>query len=88
MDYIRRVPILEDDTPVDFPEEDRGLIVAFAAYHAREESWYTGGPQGDLKMDRNLQTRKRQAWRRARRTSAPRRVGLPRTTDRYSLVGG
>lgn len=87
MDYIRRVGDIVDGTPVDFPEEDRTLIVAYGAFHAREEHWYTGGQQGEMKLDRNLQVKKRQAFKRARRSSAPRKIGTPLVTDHWGLVG-
>ena len=87
MDYIRRIPAIVNDTDVDFPEEDRTLIVAFTALHAREESWYTGGPIGDRKIERNLGAKKSQAWRRARRTSKPRRAKTPRVAPHWGLTG-
>lgn len=87
MDYIRRVAEIRDNTTVDFPEEDRTLIVAFAALHAREEFWYTGGVAGDAKLERNLQVKKRQAFRRARRSSGPKRIQTPVVADHWSLLG-
>ena len=88
MDYTHRLAEIVDGKEVDFPQEDRGLIVAYTAVHAREESWYTGGPLGDQRIERNLNTRKRLAARRARRTSTPLKVGTPRVSDRWALVGG
>ena len=83
MDYVRRIAEIRDGTDVDFPEDDRSLIVAFAAFHAREESWYTGGPAGDRKIERNLGSKKSQAWTRARRTSTPRRARTPRVPPHW-----
>lgn len=87
MDYIRRVPAIADGKDVDFPAEDRTLIVAFAALHAREEHWYTGGQAGDMKLERNLQVKRRQAFRRARRTSGPKRLATPVVQDHWALTG-
>ena len=88
MDYIRRIGSINDNENVDFPEDDRTLIVAWAALHAREEHWYTGGQPGMMKIDRNLQVKKRQAFKRARRTSAPRKVGTPLAAPHWALTAG
>ena len=80
LDYYRRVGTLADDSPVDFPEEDLALIVAYAALHAREEHWYTGGQQGDQRIARNLESRKAPAFDRARRSLTPKKVKTPLAT--------
>ena len=87
VDYVRRVGDIVSAETVDFPEADRTLIVAFACLHAREEAWYIGGQAGDTKLERNLQVKKRQAFRRARRTSGPRRLATPIVTDHWALIG-
>ena len=74
LDYIYRLPALADSTTVDFPEPDRPLIVAFAAVHAMEESWLPGGPEMESKLMRNLDRRKHDAWRRARRSRQPKQA--------------
>jgi hypothetical protein len=78
MDYIYRLPILADDTDVDFPDADRPLIVAFAAVHAMEENWLPGGPEMEQKLERNLLRRKNEAYRRARRSQKPKTVDAGR----------
>ena len=83
MDYHRRVDTLADGENADFPEEDRGLIVAYAAALAREEHWYTGGQLGDARIERNLRMRKTTASRRARRTSAPKKIETPIVFDHW-----
>jgi hypothetical protein len=71
MDYLYRLPDLEDDTTVDFPEADRPMIVAFAAIHAMENDWIAGGREMEQKLLRNLESRKLQAYRRSRRSLQP-----------------
>ena len=83
MDYYRLAAKLADDSDADFPEEDRGLIVAYAADLAMEEHWFTGGPEGVARIQRNLQKRKTTASKRARRTSAPKKVGTPLVMDHW-----
>jgi hypothetical protein len=68
LDYHFRHPQLADATTVDFPVEDRPLIVACAAVGAMEESWLAGGPEMEAKLDRNLTRRQNAALRRVRRT--------------------
>lgn len=85
MDYYRRIGTLADGSTVDLPEQDRALIVAFAALHAREQAWYTGGPEGDAKLERNLRSRKQMAWRRGRRSRTTRQVQAGMTSDHWFI---
>ena len=86
MQYIRRVKDLVDGEEVDFPPEDRTLIVGYAALHASHEHWYVGGQEGKISIDRNLQQKKRIAFKRARQTAAARKVQTPVVDSRWSLV--
>ena len=86
MNYVRRMPVLADGTDVDFPEADRGLIVAYAALAASAEHWFTGGMEGRKRIMENLQARKRTARTRARRTSQPQKVRTPVVMPHYALI--
>ncbi|MFW6090152.1 MAG: hypothetical protein ACODAB_10390, partial [Gemmatimonadota bacterium] len=76
-DYIRKPDGPEDGTTIDFPEIDRGLVVAFAARHAMENNFLPAGQEMEAKIARNLAFRKTQAWKRARRTTGPRKIRKP-----------
>lgn len=78
-DYIRKPDPPEDEVPIDFPETERPLVVAFAAVHAMENNFLPAGPEMEMKILRNLERRKGMAWKRARRTTAPRRIRRPHT---------
>lgn len=77
LDYYRRIGTLADGTTVDCPPQDLGLIVAFAADRGRKQDWFTGGPNEHALIKDNLEDRKLQAQRRARRTLTPQRVNVP-----------
>ena len=87
MDYVRMIEELADGVTVDFPAEDRTLIVACAAEHACHEHWFVGGQEGMMKINMNLQTKKRAAFKRARRTGGPRKVRTPNVSGKYALMG-
>jgi hypothetical protein len=78
IDYIYHIPILADDSDVDFPDNDRPLIVAFAAVHAMQENWLPGGQEMEAKLERNLLRRKNESYRRARRSQKPKTVDAGR----------
>lgn len=73
-DYFYRHATLGDSTTVDFPEEDRQLIPAFAAYRASFQSWFSGGQEEKLAIQTNLDFCKQQAWRRSRFSRQPKEV--------------
>lgn len=83
VEYIHRHPLVTSDDEnaaggaIDFPVEDRPLIVAFAAAHAMVESWLPGGPDMEAKIDRNLAMAKAESARRSRRTREPRKMRPP-----------
>jgi hypothetical protein len=76
-DYIRQTTPPADGTPIDFPDYERSLVAAFAAVHAMENNFLPAGPEMETKIDRNLTRRKSQAWKRARRTTGPRKIRPP-----------
>lgn len=80
-DYIKKPDEPADGTNIDFPEIDRGLVVAFAARHAMENNFLPAGPEMETKIARNLQFRKTQAWKRARRTTAARKLQKPNVSS-------
>tara|TARA_Y100000310_G_scaffold273098_1_gene288387 strand:- start:2325 stop:3041 length:717 start_codon:yes stop_codon:yes gene_type:complete len=73
-DYFYKHATLADATTVDFPEEDRQLIVAFAALRASFQSWFSGGMEGRQLLQQNLDFMKQQAWRRSRFSRQPKMV--------------
>jgi hypothetical protein len=74
LDYFFRHDTLADDTTVDFPERERPLIPAYATVRAMAESWLPGGPEMEVKLQRNLDFLKSLAGRRIRRTRSPQKV--------------
>jgi hypothetical protein len=76
--YHYRHPLLvAEDTPIDFPEEDRPLIVAFAADGAKHEAWLPGGSEMLQKIALNLRDRMQEAARNARQTREPAKLRPP-----------
>lgn len=86
MDYHHRLATL-DNTEVDFPTADRGLIVGFAAERGMAESWLPGGQEMASKIARFVARQKQQAWKRARRSSGPRRMQPQRTIGSHWIAG-
>lgn len=66
------------DGNIDFPMRARALIVAEAAYTAKEENWLPGGPEMEEKIERALQRARERARRVARQTKRPRQILKPR----------
>jgi hypothetical protein len=76
--YHHRHAVLEtDSTAIDFPVEDRPLIVAFAAERASAEPWFPGGADAVQAIRVVLAEAKQRAARRARRTREPRKLRPP-----------
>ena len=72
-DYHHRLPTLSSGT-VDFPSEDRPLIVAYAAERAMEDSWLPGGPEMEAKIRNKVRTCEQRAFRRSRRSRTQRKL--------------
>ena len=72
-DYHPRLPTLSSDT-VDFPSEDRPLIVAYAAERAMQDSWLPGGEEMLVKIQANRRACEQRAFRRTRRTRTMRKL--------------
>lgn len=73
-DYFYRHATLADSTTVDFPAEDRQLIVAYAARRATWQSWFPGGMEEKDAINNNLRHCEEQARGRARVSRRPVRV--------------
>ena len=73
-DYHFRLPALDNVTDVDFPIEDRPLIVACAAQRAMADSWLPGGAEMEAKIEKNVRVCEQRAFRRTRRSRAQRRL--------------
>lgn len=74
LDYHHRLAELADGTTVDFPKEDRSLIVACAADLAVGEAWVPNRQDVRNRVQRNLTRKKRRAIKRARRSREPHRL--------------
>jgi hypothetical protein len=59
---------------VDFPSEDRPLIVAFAAERAMQDSWLPGGEEMMVKIAANRRACEQRAFRRTRRSRTMRKL--------------
>jgi hypothetical protein len=79
LDYHHKLATLADGTTVDFPEEHRSLIVAYAADRAMTDSWLPGDMEMQAKITANLKKLQREAYRRIRRSSAPRKMRTTRS---------
>lgn len=84
-DYIFRIPALSSST-IDFPTEDRYLIVAYAGQLAKEESWLPGGAEMETKIDRSVIICERRAFRRGRRTRTARRLRPKQTVGTHWML--
>ena len=72
-DYHHRLATLSSAT-VDFPSEDRPLIVAYAAERAMQDSWLPGGEEMLVKIQANRRACEQRAFRRTRRTRTMRKL--------------
>jgi|TARA_R110000765_G_scaffold84039_1_gene162833 hypothetical protein len=72
-DYHHRIATLSSAT-VDFPSEDRPLIVAYAAERAMQDSWLPGGQEMMVKLSANRRACEQRAFRRARRSRTMRKL--------------
>ena len=72
-DYHHRLPTLSSAT-VDFPSEDRPLIVAFAAERAMQDSWLPGGEEMMVKIQATRRACEQRAFRRPRRSRTMRKL--------------
>ena len=72
-DYHARIATLSSST-VDFPSEDRPLIVAYAAERAMNDSWLPGDKEMEMKIANNVRACKASAFRRTRRSRKQRRL--------------
>lgn len=76
LEYQYRHPEIVAAGTLDFPEDARGLAVAYAARFASMEGWF---PRSDPdKLERNVQLWEDAARGVARRTRGPRRMTAPR----------
>lgn len=76
LDYHEKLATLADATTVDFPSEHRPLIVAYGADRAMSDAWLPGDLEMQAKITSNLAKLKKEAWRRIRRTSGPRKLKM------------
>ena len=75
MDYSYDIPELTaDGTAVDFPEEDRVLIPAFAAADIADWPMFPGDAELRQRLSSYLTRKKREIYVRGRRTKEPRKV--------------
>lgn len=79
MDYHYRHALLttdagETENTLDFPELDRPLIVAYAAWLATRESWFPGDAELVAKIEATLEFWQERVAGRARRTHETRRM--------------
>lgn len=72
--HFRHAVLADDTTLIDFPLQDRWLIVAFAAWHAVKDDWVPGGGEMQGKIEQDLDHWKREIAKRQRRTRKPRRI--------------
>lgn len=75
--HFRHAVLAAEDTPIDFPVEDRPLIVAFAAELYAAEPSFPGGSEGMASIRVAVAQAKQKAARRARRTREPRKLRPP-----------
>lgn len=84
LDYYAKVDALVDDTTVDFPEDDRELIVAYAADEASKHPWFLGGMEEKQGLQKHLADLKYEVYNRSRRSRQPRgRRERPNIGSRY-----
>lgn len=88
VEYHFRLPILADDADtIDFPLQDRWIIVAFAAWHAIKDDWPAGGQEMESKIERDLEHWQREIAKRQRRTRKPRRIRSFKPVGANLLLG-
>ena len=86
MEYHHKLATLADGSTVDFPEEHRSLIVAYAADRAQSDAWLPGDLEMNAKIAANLDRLKKLAWVRARRNSGPRKMRARRVVGTHWLM--
>ena len=84
-DYHHRLPTLSSDT-VDFPTEDRPLVVAYAAERAMQDSWLAGGEEMMVKIQANRRACEQRAFRRTRRSRTMRKLRPKPTIGTHYFV--
>lgn len=83
LDYHYLHPAWSGAVTIDFPLEQRYLIVAEAADAAKEEGWLPGGPELEAKIGRRVAQARQAAASFARRSRRPRELlGPPRFGNR------
>lgn len=88
-EYYYEAPELADDsTAPDFPERDRGLIVAFAADLFADTPQFPGDMELDLKIRRHLKALKERIYVRGRRSREPRKVRHTRAFGSHYFGAG
>ena len=83
IDYHEKLATLADSTTVDFPEEHRPLIPAYAAERAMYQAWFPLSSEGKAAVLMNLKTLERKARSQSRRTMNPRKIRRPETVGRW-----
>ena len=83
VDYYYKLSTLADSTTVDFPQNDRPLIPAYAAAHAMHQSWFPGGPEQRNEIRQNLNDQIQASKRRGRLTRRARKVSVSPNVGRY-----
>lgn len=84
-DYYRRVGQMEDGFAVEFLEDDRNLIPAFAAEHAMKQAWFTGGAEEKQAILANLSSCQSEAYKRGRPSRRARRTQSSPTQGRWII---
>lgn len=79
MEYHHRLATLADSATVDFPTEHRALIVAYAADRAMTDAWLPGDMEMQAKIASNLIKQQKEARRRLRRSSGPKKLKMRRS---------
>lgn len=80
LEYFYQIPVPTRDDPaeeggeIDFPEDDRMLIVAYAALEASDHPQFPGGLEHVGKIQRLARRWENRVAQRARRSQQPRRV--------------
>jgi hypothetical protein len=89
MEYYRRHHVLRSDNPeaddgrIDFPREDRMLIVAYAAQEAADSPEFPGTLEDVARIARLVKRWKDRAYHGARRTREPRKLKHPRSLGNH-----
>ena len=85
-DYHARIATLNNSSDVDFPTEDRPLIVAYAAVRAMADAWLPGGQEMEMKLEKNARLCENRAYRRTRRDRAQRKLRPQKTVGTHYFV--